>query len=290
MKPKMLKSLLHWIVEREAARIAHDNPGAFPEDKLDPIIAKYRFCNVNREHDRVTQWIDKHIRKPMADHPALWFNLVIARFINWPPGMTALGMPLKRWDPKSFMDKARAYRQPGQILYGPAYVINAGKGYKDKIEHLCANVFSPMWALRKTAEAGEWSRGNCGNWADWLQTFSGVGAFMANQIVTDMKYTRYLKDAPDRANFVLAGPGTQRGLNRLYGFSLDASWDQADAQVALCDVREALAKRVCTPDWLEAIEYDLNNLSNCMCEFDKYRRALDGGKPKQLYKPHSYAV
>ena len=56
----------------------------------DPVLREGRFCNVYRELDTVTIWVDKHIRQPYANHEHLWFMLAIARYINWPPTLAAL--------------------------------------------------------------------------------------------------------------------------------------------------------------------------------------------------------
>ena len=47
------------------SRVANDPP-PWTED---PIFQKYKFCNVFREHDRVTIWLRENWREPYADHP-----------------------------------------------------------------------------------------------------------------------------------------------------------------------------------------------------------------------------
>jgi hypothetical protein len=53
----------HFINEREYARLRKEGKVSVARP-LDPIIAKYRFCNVRREDDRVTRWIAENWRKP----------------------------------------------------------------------------------------------------------------------------------------------------------------------------------------------------------------------------------
>jgi hypothetical protein len=62
----------------------------------DPILQSYRFCNVYRELDTVTIWIDENIRQRSANHKNLWFMLAIARRINWPDTLEEL-LADKRW-------------------------------------------------------------------------------------------------------------------------------------------------------------------------------------------------
>ena len=56
----------------------------------DPILAKYRFCNIRRRDDRVSQWIREHVIAPypQASHLGEW--LALARYVNWPPTLKML--------------------------------------------------------------------------------------------------------------------------------------------------------------------------------------------------------
>ena len=114
LDPQRALPLFSWANEREAVRIrkavleqARDFNTKPQLSKLaqlvwgngrwtlshltdDPILRQYRFCNVYREHDRVTVWIRQNIREPYAEHPTLWFMLAVARYINWPPALQDL--------------------------------------------------------------------------------------------------------------------------------------------------------------------------------------------------------
>jgi transposase-like protein len=70
-------------------------------------------------------------------------------------------------------------------------------------------------------------------------------------------------------------------LNRLHALPLTKAWTAAEASRVL----QALRGRVISdaPHYAEVLR-DINNLSNCMCEFDKYLRVLNGeGKPRARY-------
>ena len=43
--------------------------------------------------DRTTRWIADNWRTPHVDDPDVWFAMVIARFVNWPDTLAALGYP-----------------------------------------------------------------------------------------------------------------------------------------------------------------------------------------------------
>lgn len=268
------QTLLHWIRERERIRLLKE-AGAPRPWTADPILREWRFCNVNRCDDTVTRWIFEHVIEPHASSPTLWFNLVIARLVNWPPSLAALGY-FETWEAERFVRALGGRR--GKVWTG-AYMIPAGPPGVDKERHLADSTLSPLWAWRAQAPTD----GRCAPWAAFIEQAHSMGGFLVNQVVTDMKYSPVLAAAPDRETFVIAGPGTQRGLNRLFGRALAAGWKRAAAASALAELRVDLVEA--EPVLVEVMR-DLNNLSNCMCEFDKYLRVrLGEGKPRARYEP-----
>jgi hypothetical protein len=101
--------LRHWMDERERVRLLKESGTPRPWT-ADPVIAEWRFCNVNRCDDRETRWIFKHICAEHATSPVLWFNLAIARFINWSPTLACLGY-FDEWD-REGKPRARYVLQP----------------------------------------------------------------------------------------------------------------------------------------------------------------------------------
>lgn len=279
--PQSLEWLVHWINERERIRIAKESGQRAPWT-TDHILAEWRFCNVNRCDDRETRWIFQNIIAAHADSPVLWFNLTIARFVNWSPTLAALGY-FDAWDRDRFV-AVMAEAVKGKAYTG-AYMIPAGPAGTIKHEHLADAVFSCLWDQRANAPA---PGSPCSWWDAFLRRAPLVGDFLRNQIITDMKYTHHLPKATtsDWQNFIPAGPGTQRGLNRMHGYPLDRKWTTpAAAAHALQRMREELSK-IESLAWAVDVFADLNNLSNCMCEFDKYCRVkLGEGKPRARYAP-----
>ena len=76
------------------------------------------------------------------------------------------------------------------------------------------------------------------------------------------------------------GPGSQRGLNRLFGYKLNHSWKQGDFNAALRNIRIDISEHVGLED------LTLHDVQNCMCELDKMWRVLSGeGAPRSIYVP-----
>lgn len=272
--------LRHWMDERERVRRLKE-AGASRPWTTDPVIAEWRFCNVNRCDDRETRWIFKYIIEDHASSAVLWFNLAVARFINWSPTLACLGY-FDEWDRDLFVEEIKALIEHKEKVYTGAYMVPAGPAGTPKHIYLADAVFTKLWLLREVApQAGA----TCEQWNLFLRMAPLMGDFLRNQIITDMRYTHHLQNAPDWETFVLPGPGTQRGLNRLHTLPLTKVWTATEASNAL----QALRKRVVAdaPHYAEILR-DINNLSNCMCEFDKYLRVLNGeGKPRARYVPQT---
>lgn len=288
-----------------------------PEGLLtsDPALAAYSFCNVFRELDRVTAWIDRNIRQPFADHPDLWMMLAIARYINWPgtlqflmnrgpikcdfnawPNDGGQGLPHFAFSPEALGNALDHWSSLGQKVYTGAYMIRAESNPKaewyawTKQQYVARIVLGRLWEDR-------------GNWQDFLTTdnpanqllglrdvwelfqqprYIGWGPFMAYQVVVDLRHTRYLRNAPDINTWAALGPGSRRGLNRLSGRPLDYPLKQAEGLAEMRSLwEEQDAHRA---PWVPPIE--LSDIQNCLCETDKWLRAKSGeGRPRSHYVP-----
>jgi hypothetical protein len=284
-----LAPLLHWIREREAIRIRKERGEPFPWTK-DPILRDYRFCNVRREDDQVTRWIDEHIRKPYEKHSLLWLMLCIARTINWPSTLHELmDRPdtFPTWtgefNPKAMTKVLERRRKRGEKIYTGAYMIRAESDRNvswakwSKQRYIAEIVIGRLWRHRAEAVLHQ---STMQEMHSWLMQHRGWGPFMAYQAVVDMRFTPILSGAPDVETWAAAGPGTIRGLNRLHGRPVADRISQEQALEEILALRKVLKRR------LPKIEMDLSDVPNSLCEMDKYQRVkLGEGRPRALYVP-----
>jgi hypothetical protein len=70
-----------------------------------------------------------------------------------------------------------------------------------------------------------------------------------------------------------------RGMNRLRGHPIDHKWNPELFMKAVNELRDVVSDEL-------AIDLCAQDLQNCLCEVDKYIRALEGGRPKQNYNGH----
>lgn len=270
---------------------------------LDPVLGEFRFCNVFRELDRVTVWVRENVREPFADHPNLWLMLAIARTINWPDTLAFLfergAMPNNLdWTPDLLTAGLQDYAATGAKVYTGAYMIRAESDPNKewfswtKHRYIAEIVIGRLWEDRA-------------NWEEFLTTddpnnqllrlqdvwelfqtprYIGWGPFMAYEVVTDLRHTRYLRNAPDIYTWANAGPGAIRGLNRLHGRPLKGSIPRAQSNAEMKALLDDAPARL--PAWFPAGDLEMRDIEHSLCEVDKWLRVKEGdGKPRAKYVP-----
>lgn len=258
----------------------------------DPHLKAYRFCNVFRELDRVTIWIRENIREPFADHPNLWIMLAIARTINWPDTLKWLiqwpgAWPTDdSWDPHHLFAALESYRLLGNKVYTGAYMIRAESNTKakwfnwPKSRYIAEIVIGRLWEDRH-----EWKKFSSMRavWEKFQQPrYIGWGPFMAYQVVVDLRWTRYLQNAPDIDSWASLGPGSRRGLNRLAGRSLNYPLRQDQGLMEMRFIHSV--QDYFRAPWVPTI--GLSDIQSSCCELDKYLRIkLGEGRPRSGYVP-----
>lgn len=278
----------------------------------DPVLSAGRFCNIFRELDTVTIWIDQNIRQPYADHPHLWFMLAIARYINWPDTLAEL-IQTKQWPDNpdfepSWLTTALEHRAVrGDKVYTGAYMIRAESDQTkpwyswSKHRYIAEIVLGRLWEDRAYFEATlRIAQEGVPGWnelqAHWWSLvgndrYIGWGPFMAYEVVTDLRHTRYLRNATDIYTWANAGPGAIRGLNRLYGRDLAAKPrpEQTNAEMfqlmkELNDLDEPGFNATFGEPCDVNPRFEMRDIEHSLCEFDKIERVRKGeGKMRAKY-------
>jgi len=271
----LAKEVAYWITERESIRRQREY-GAGPPWTSDDILRKYRFCNVRREDDAVTRWIAKFWRNPNVDDPYLPRAITLARMVNWPPTLKAMGYP-KPYNAEHIVSVIHQQERKGKA-WSSAYIVSTNGKPINKAVYIAQVVSKGVPPWPTLAKAGNSLQAVHTR----LMECHGLGSFLAAQVVADLKNTpgHPLQKAPDWKTWAAEGPGSKRGLRRYFGVKgmptngfLPNLWIMAD------EVRPRLPRYlrdICMQDW-----------QNVMCEFDKYRRAkLGPGRPKARYSPN----
>jgi 5-hmdU DNA kinase, helical domain len=294
---KFQSPLIYWAIERERIRKNKESmlPPPWTED---PILQKYRFCNVRRQDDRVSQWLIGNVLNFAADfddHMVFLKWVALCRWVNWPPTLgeilvhpgkdkfkdmvtydhiklKAIGAFIdkrcaegeKAWT-GAYMVRAPSKRKYPGIAKG-SFVAEVVVGAMDKHKHAL------LEALNSDSAEAMW-KVVCAipNW----------GSFMAGQFVADLTYTSLLDHAYDLNTWAPQGPGSRRGFNRLLGRDLYAKIEQAEWLDKLQEWRVNIEN--------QGIPHvNLMDTQNCLCEVDKYLRVKAGqGRPRSTYRPET---
>ena len=265
---QVLSDMRYWILERESIRQLKEGGAPKPWTK-DVILQSYRFCNVRREDDKVTRWFAANWRKP-ENWSARNFvpAIILGRTINWPETLEEIGFP-HAWDSAATLLKLDLRQARKEKVYTGAYMITAGPTGVRKNAFVLGNADSYFFGPPKLDPLS--LEKSCNE----LRQYPCVGPFIAAQIIADLKQTSHLDNAKDWWDWAGLGPGSTRGLHRLYGRNLTASLPQEVGLGEMREVREALDLpfKLC-----------LQDVQNCLCETDKYLRVKWGqGKPRSGY-------
>lgn len=270
------KELFNFIKERHA--IYERKRSGLPKPwTLDPILQKYKFCNVYRELDTQTQWLANNWRTPNHSDKDFWFAALVFRFINWHETAEELGYPIP-WNPQNFISTLAQRKACDKKVYSGAYMISTHGVKQEKHTYLACSL-SKIWMNR---EELRYKKG------ETLATFHSrlvecfdVGSFLAAQVIADAKYVGIMQAAPDWYIFAASGPGSRRGLNRVCGRGVGSPCAEMQWRWELrhlhMDIELEIAKEGMPP-------LPAQDLQNCLCEFDKYERVrLGEGRPKSTY-------
>lgn len=104
-RKRFVDPLLYWAKERESIRLKRA-AGLPPPWTDDPILRQYRFCNVRRLDDRVSQWLIKNVFPLLNEGMSRWtFVRLVAlcRWVNWPPTIKVFLELDKPWHERQYV-------------------------------------------------------------------------------------------------------------------------------------------------------------------------------------------
>ena len=270
----------YWIHERETIRLNKEverNPQPWTDD---PILQKFKFCQVFREEDRTTRWFKRHIRNPWRDDPEVLMATVIFRWFNFiETGRTLIRHNLHiEWDRKKAIEEIT---KQDKWVTG-AYIVKT-PNRMDKVTGV-AECISHMWSDReKLVERILATKSLEKSW-EILRGYPYMGPFMAYEVITDLRNTYLLQDAEDILTWANAGPGAMRGLNRLAGRDLDFCRRTHPWNDEMRNLWEISRERL-NPNLIDLNRFEMREIEGGLCEFDKYSRILnEEGRTRSVYK------
>jgi hypothetical protein len=188
----------------------------------DPILASYKFCNVYRASDRVSQFLIREVAYPdfaVADIDLL-FQIVAFRTFSkietWTLLTAELGGPPTLDDLASgrFERVLTGLRDRGLKIYTGAFILCATDAYGRRIKHLNhVELFKDMF-LESDFGHRVMSAQSMSEVYELLHAFPLMGDFMSYQIAVDINYSRLTDFSEDE--FTQPGPGALRGIRKVF--------------------------------------------------------------------------
>ena len=279
MKNKLIKKTpieerYVWFVnEREKIRIKKNKnlPKPWTDNET---LQSYRFCNVRRMDDVVSQWLLNNWYMPYHDHRNMLLAICFGRFINRPSTLEKIGFPKAGWNPAKVAKKLRDIRDSGNTVFNSAYIVRGNNGI-DKIASVVDHYCTPIYKSKIKLFTDSMKTSH-----ELMHEQFGFGSFMAGQVVADARFA--IKGTwGDKKYWAPPGPGSQRGINRILNYELHETWKIEEfAEEGLpqiiklgsnCDKK--LVKKMEAIDW-----------QNTLCEFDKFERVLwNEGQMRRKY-------
>lgn len=262
----------------------------------DPILREYKFTNVYRACDRVSQYLIRNVIYKDLDKYSpedVLFRILVFKVFN----------KIETWDYLSqlsditidsfnvgHISKELTKRQKDYPIFSNAYMM-AGSHARYKGISTKHQVWLQMIEDEFVKNKGFWKILQAKSMADvynQLRDYPLIGDFLAYQYTIDFNYSPYLNF--DEDSFVKAGVGAVRGIRKCFKSHGD-SFEEAIFYTH--DHFEELQERYGYTQFrpLPGRELKLIDLQNCFCETDKYLRAkmpelkVGNVRIKQHYKP-----
>jgi hypothetical protein len=263
-----------WYFINERHRIYIKTTAGEPKPWTDdPILQRFKFCNVHRRLDKTSAWMIENLIAPhCSDGALLLFNLLAYRTFNRISTGRLLGW-IAEWEPEKVALRLQEVQARGEPIFGAAYRIRQGPGDRSKIESY-VKVLSQIWTDRQ-ALYDKIKRGGLQDAVELFDRYPLIGPFIAYQFALDLTYSLILPAPKDLNTWAEVGPGAAGGLRRI--------WPTVHNGELLSRMR---LLRDEAPRYLEPHvgELNLQDIEFCLCEVNKYLRTRRGeGRPKEKY-------
>lgn len=287
----------YFMLARERELIKHKKLAGFPRSfwTNDSIFANNRFCNVHREDDKTTIWFRENIRDRLnttyAINPQIilaaivafrWFN----RIETWDrllgSSRTAYEDIFSGWNSawvrQHLIDHGSAPYVTGAYIIKTPDGMNKTDGVLWCIDRFCENILAGKFNKIIQGKASQQEAQGL------LEQSPYLGRFMAYQIIADARFTKLLDKAPDIMTWAQPGPGSTRGIGRIFyndpdKFSYGSSRDEKEVIKLMQELLAASKELGCEL----GRPWEMQVIQNWCCEYSKYCVAEEGGRMKRKY-------
>jgi hypothetical protein len=249
----------------------------------DPVFQKYRFCHVHREDDRTTKWLREHVRDPLSkigNKLRIVESILIFRWFNRvETGEFVEDLLISGWN----TEEARSRLADVRPIVTGAYMIKTEYGM-NKLDGVLYLIEKALPKLPRMIE--HWGT-TLEEPTDDLTLISGIGRFLAYEIVTDLRWTPVLNQATDVMKWANAGPGCAHGLGLVYN-NEKWQWNRAKEEHRAemnTFMQELLVMSQDPANWpAEWPQWEMRTVEHWACEFFKWHTGHEGKRLKRRFR------
>ena len=300
IKPSPIYNLFwKYTVERQKIFYsrAHHNDYPWTNDK---ILLKYKFTNVYRASDRVSQYLIRNVIYPddyktYTDEDII-FRILLFKTFNRIDTWRFLEESVGRIDYSSYSFEKydsvlSTLIEHGTQIYSAAYIMPSASffGYKKKHRNnlkLLEMMMSDNILLQISKSH------NLKELYDLLISYPSIGSFLAFQYAIDINYSEICDFS--EMDYVVAGPGAKSGISKLF---IDKNgYSDEDIIRIMTDNQEKEFERLgLSFQYIGNRKLQLIDCQNIFCEIDKYARVAypdihgisNRKRIKQLFIPNT---
>lgn len=252
--------------------------GEAPPWTEDPVLKRYRFTNIYRVTDRVSQYLVSNVLYDAEwSNEDLFFRCILFKLFNkietWQMLREEFGeLRLANFTPKRWDSFLTDRMKNGIRLYSAAYIMPSGGKISESPArkhsfHLSLLEQMLMDGLPATIAAAP----TMSNVYELLLSYNSIGPFLAFQYTIDLNYST-LTDF-DENDFVVAGPGARSGIVKCFDDTCGFSSEKVIHHVTNRQERLTHSLGIEFPK-LFGRSLQPIDCQNLFCEVDKYARVI----------------
>ncbi len=292
----------YWRFAAERQEIFHRRANGAPMPWTeDPILCEYRFTNVYRASDRVSQYLIRNVIYAGDQSPQeVFFRTMLFKIFNkietWQLLVRHVGIPCSTsFDINEYSRVLSQAIDSGTAIYSAAYIMPSGpkafhQGRKHQF-HLSLIAQLLREGLPERIEESQSLRATY----ELLLTYPSIGPFLAYQFTIDLNYSNVLQ--ADEMEFVVPGPGALDGISKC--FAAASKFEPAKIIRMVTEQQDVEFERLDLNFrnlWGRPLQ--LIDCQNIFCEISKYARVrhpefagvANRTRIKQKYRPSGIGV
>lgn len=267
----------------------------------DSILNNFKFTNVYRASDRVSQYLIRNIiYSGNHDSPDVVFRILLFKLFNkietWQLLEQEVGqITISRFSVKLFEKILNLAFQRGQRIYSAAYIMPSGSRNFQTTRKHTAHLQLLEFMLKNNLPQKIIKSRSLQNIFQILCSYPSIGNFLAYQYTIDINYSEVTQFS--ESEFVVPGPGARSGIRKCF-LNLD-SFADSDVIRLVFDIQEQeFSRRNISFQWLGGRRLQFIDIQNLFCEIDKYARVrfpeilgiAKRSKIKQRFKPSTSTI